>query len=236
VERNERHRPEAEAVPSAEAELDLFRVFDREHGPARGVDARPIEWRRPAAVAGALILAAAVLGVVTGWQGGKADEPQQAERSVSVALPPAKPLPDVAAATPPPAIAPSVVEAAPEPQRPVAGPEAKVERTPSPPQRAASEEKQSAPTQSEDNSGEGATVQATAEPPPVAATAANLPLPTAVMARTIERIGYACGQIASSTPVEGEAPGVYKVTCTSGDSYQAGPVKGRYHFRRWDKH
>jgi curved DNA-binding protein CbpA len=233
VERNERHRTEAEAMPSAEAEVDLFRTFDRDQGPAIVADQHRVAWRGPALAAGALVLAAAAVGVVAGWQG-KADEPQQAERSVSVALPPAKPLPDVAAAPPAPALARSVVETTPERPRPVAVPEARVERTPSPPQLAASEERQPEATQSEGNrSGEGAT---SAESPPVAPAAANLPLPTAVMARTIERIGYACGQIASSTPVEGEAPGVYKVTCTSGDSYQAGPVKGRYHFRRWGKH
>jgi len=52
-----------------------------------------------------------------------------------------------------------------------------------------------------------------------------------VIARTIGRIGYACGQIASTSAVEGEA-GIFKVTCTSGHSYRAAPVRGRYHFRR----
>jgi hypothetical protein len=61
--------------------------------------------------------------------------------------------------------------------------------------------------------------------------AAAMPLPNAVVARTIERIGYACGEVASTAAVEGEQ-GVFKVTCTSGQSYQATPVGGRYHFRR----
>ena len=67
----------------------------------------------------------------------------------------------------------------------------------------------------------------------VTAAAANLPLPNATVARTIERIGYSCGRIAASEPVDGAAAGVFKITCTSGDSYQATPVRGRYHFRRW---
>jgi hypothetical protein len=54
-----------------------------------------------------------------------------------------------------------------------------------------------------------------------------------VIARTIHRIGYSCGDVASATAVDGQAPGVYKITCTSGQSYQAKPVRGRYHFRRW---
>jgi hypothetical protein len=32
--------------------------------------------------------------------------------------------------------------------------------------------------------------------------------------------------------MDGEAPGTFKVTCTSGDSYRATPVNGRYRFRR----
>lgn len=63
--------------------------------------------------------------------------------------------------------------------------------------------------------------------------AAKLPLPNHVVARTIERIGYACGDVASVVALEGGEPGEYKVTCTSGQSYQARPVHGRYHFRRW---
>lgn len=62
---------------------------------------------------------------------------------------------------------------------------------------------------------------------------AKLPLPNTLVARTIERIGYACGAVASATALEGDEPGMYKVTCTSGQSYQARPVHGRYHFRRW---
>jgi hypothetical protein len=59
-----------------------------------------------------------------------------------------------------------------------------------------------------------------------------MPLPNKVVARTIERIGYSCGAVASTAPVEGGAAGVYKVTCTSGQSYQAKPVNGRYRFKR----
>ena len=67
--------------------------------------------------------------------------------------------------------------------------------------------------------------------PPVAATTTKIPLSNAVIARTIGRIGYACGQVASTSAVEGEA-GVFKVICTSRHSYRAAPVRGRYRFRR----
>ena len=86
---------------------------------------------------------------------------------------------------------------------------------------------------------DGATVEAAAgavadSPVAAAATPAKLPLPNATIARTIGRIGYACGEVASTTA--GEAPGVFTVTCTSGQSYRASPVRGRYHFRRVGSH
>jgi hypothetical protein len=64
------------------------------------------------------------------------------------------------------------------------------------------------------------------------AVAAKLPLPNSVIARTIARIGYPCGSVVSTTSVEGAGAGVYKVACSSGATYQATPVRGRYRFRR----
>ena len=64
-------------------------------------------------------------------------------------------------------------------------------------------------------------------PQPVAA---SMPLSNATVARTIERIGYRCGSVSSTTA--GESAGVYNVTCSSGQSFQAKPVRGRYHFRK----
>jgi hypothetical protein len=64
---------------------------------------------------------------------------------------------------------------------------------------------------------------------------AKLPLSNAMIARTIEHIGYGCGQVVSATGVEGEG-GVFSITCSSGDTYRAAPVRGRYHFRRTGSH
>jgi hypothetical protein len=72
--------------------------------------------------------------------------------------------------------------------------------------------------------------------PETTATTARLPLPDATVARTIHRIGYACGRVVSTTGIDGAADGVFKITCSSGDSYQATPVRGRYHFRRLGSH
>ena len=74
-------------------------------------------------------------------------------------------------------------------------------------------------------------IEAAADSVPTGATSAGIPLPNAVIARTIGRIGYPCGEVASTTAMEGTA-GVFKVTCTSGHSYRAAPVRGRYRFRR----
>jgi hypothetical protein len=65
---------------------------------------------------------------------------------------------------------------------------------------------------------------------PEVSAAANMPLPNKVIARTIDRIGYRCGDVASTNAVAGQ-PGVYTVSCTSGRSFQATPIGGRYRFR-----
>jgi outer membrane biosynthesis protein TonB len=78
-----------------------------------------------------------------------------------------------------------------------------------------------------------------AEPSPEADTGrrsgdASLPLPGAVVARTIERIGYPCGGIASSARIKGAAgETAYRITCTSGDTYRANNKSGRFRFRKW---
>jgi DnaJ-like protein len=69
------------------------------------------------------------------------------------------------------------------------------------------------------------------DPARAPASNAKLPLPNATIARTIERIGYRCGRVVSTSAVEGAA-GVYNIACASGDSYRATPLHGRYHFRR----
>lgn len=70
---------------------------------------------------------------------------------------------------------------------------------------------------------------------PVSGAVATLPLTNATIARTIERIGYGCGQVVSATGVEGTS-GAFNITCSTGDTYRAAPVRGRYHFRRTGSH
>jgi hypothetical protein len=187
-------------------------------------------WKRPAIAAGALVVAVGLAGALLGWSGGSDQRPlQQAEPDMTIALPAAEPAKDIAALSPPP---PTVAEEGPERSTAaVASPP--IEREPSPPQPAVAEEQAEAGQPAETAPAEEATAQTAADTPEAQTVAAALPLPNATIARTIERIGYACGQVASTSAVEGEAPGVYKVTCTSGQSYRAAPIRGRYHFRRW---
>ena len=73
--------------------------------------------------------------------------------------------------------------------------------------------------------------QGLAETPAVEPASAKMPLSNATIARTIGRIGYPCGRVASTTALE--TAGVFSVTCTSGHTYRAAPVRGRYHFRKY---
>jgi hypothetical protein len=188
-----------------------------------------IDWRLPALAGGALMLAV-VLGAWTGWEAGNDNEQLQPEAAAMLKTPPAKALPALDASLE--ASAPVVAEARPErrTRAPVAAartvrarPSLRIDL----PEAGPVEEVQAGQARPE----EITTEQTVAEAPAVAPTTANLPLPKAVIARTIGRIGYACGQVASATAVEGSA-GVFMITCTSGHSYRAAPVRGRYHFRR----
>jgi hypothetical protein len=210
-------------LPSGEGRLDFA-----ESGRFQTDGEAPFQWKIPTLAAGFLTLAVCV-GAWTGLEAGNDNEQAQAENAVTLKVPPAKPLPELAGS--PLALVPSVEEARPQqPTRAIAA-GARVERA-RPPQ-IDLPEPQSAETANSTQSApdEAATEQAAAESPTVEATSARMPLPNAVIARTIGRIGYPCGQVASTTALDG-APGAFRVTCTSGHSYRAAPVRGRYRFRR----
>jgi hypothetical protein len=180
-------------------------------------------WKIPAIAAGALILAVA-FGAWTGLEAGNDNEDALTENSVTLKVPAAKPLPELAGS--PLTLTPDEPEA--QPQQPVRTAAARVERPRASLQIDLPEERNAAQFE-QSPADEMATAQAPAESPPAEATTAKLPLPNAVVARTIGRIGYPCGQVASASAM-GE--GMFKVTCTSGHSYRAAPVRGRYRFRQ----
>lgn len=58
------------------------------------------------------------------------------------------------------------------------------------------------------------------------------PLDDAEIARTIDRIGFPCGRVVSSEAVA-SAQGIYKIDCSSGESYQGTTKQGHLFFRPW---
>ena len=208
----------------------LTALWEEQAGEA---DGRPIEWKRPVVAIGAVVLAAGLIGAFAGVSV-RGDE--QGQGTVTKALPPPKAQTQIA--TPidaVPAIATDLAAAT--VKRPVRSPlpDGRAERPDQAP--AASPDLAQAPA---DTEAPAMTDAAAADPlAPQADSAiatvavAGLPVAARLVARTIDRIGYACGEVASTSAVDGAA-GVYKVTCTSGQSYRAAPVHGRYRFRRWD--
>jgi type IV secretory pathway VirB10-like protein len=72
--------------------------------------------------------------------------------------------------------------------------------------------------------------------PSSAAQSSRPPLPDTVIARTIDRIGFPCGAVASSAAVTSSGgERAYRITCTSGRSYRASNRTGRFRFREWSE-
>ena len=191
-------------------------------------DVPSIDWRRAGIAIGAIVLAACALGGAAGWWSASSIEEQPGPtNSVSVPLPQARP--EQADADPLPAPKPVQVAQGAEVHRatPAKPPVPVIEQEPIATQSVANDEPPR-PDLAEANIDEPAGEEAASEP----TAASTMPLPNRVIARTIDRIGYSCGQVAAIAPIEGHAAGVHKVTCTSGQSFQATPVNGRYRFRR----
>lgn len=196
---------------------------------------RPIALSRSSAIVGGLVLTVALIGAWAGTQVGKSEAPRPVEPAASIALPPATTLPTKIASSP--AQKSSAAEVRPERFARLQVVLPRAERTVAPlpttgadqPQSVASRPTEIGPS---DSTLAESTEQPSPEAPRLATAGASLPLPNAVIARTIERIGYSCGKIGSTVAVAGGTPGVFNVTCSSGQSYQATPVRGRYRFRR----
>jgi curved DNA-binding protein CbpA len=191
----------------------------------------------PALAIGGLLAAAVVVGIWGGLHAGGVQEAAPTPASASGVLPSAKPLPKAVAAQAEEASLPVASEPQSAPRWARAEPRRRrsISRSSEGPIVGAAIEDSNAAPSAADASGSAAapaTIDAVAEPSPATATPAAMPLPNAVVARTIQRIGYSCGRVSSTAAVEGEPPGTFKVTCASGQSYQAKPVGGRYRFRR----
>lgn len=193
-----------------------------------GVETRPVDWRKVGMALGAVVVAACGMGGLAGWWSASSiSEAATPAKSVSLSIPVAEPQPTA-----------PILDAAPAPAsglpiRQVERPKAatprlnSAERMPVAPEPSTTER-----TFQEDPAQPSLVEQADPLSPAASASTASMPLPNKVIARTIQRIGYSCPSVSSIEPIDGEADGVRKITCSSGQSYQASPVNGRYRFRR----
>lgn len=236
-----RPRPQDAAGPAVEQRIEDF-LAKRRSGTDRSAGPGEIasEWRRPELAVGALIGAVALIGALAGWWAASDVEAEPAETVASIVPPDTQARPPGRVAAP--EVRPGARETAPGLAAPAAGTPPRSRRAPvaqakpgTPAERRIAEEEFAGDAVQAGELDDIVVQRADADAPPGPAVASTLPLPNKVVARTIERIGYSCGEVASTTPVEGAAPGVFKVTCTSGQSYRAAPTRGRYHFRRWER-
>jgi hypothetical protein len=198
-------------------------------------------WNRTALAIGGVVLAVVGLGAWAGLEAGNPGEPGEAEAAVSAPLPKPKPATDAVAA---PAVAePAVQRAEPVTFAGLRTRHMRPSSRSSPSADRLAEVSQSLHKYYETTGADGTPEIAVADAPAAAAapadiapaaaaTPASMPLSDRQVARTLDRIGYRCGQVVGTSPAEGEASGVFKVACSSGQSYQAKPVRGRYRFSR----
>ena len=226
-----RSRPRPQPAAEVEHVIEhILAVGHAEKHQLRFEASRAPGWKKPAVVAGALVVGVGLLGGLVGLTARNGEEakpvaPTALEVSTPVAEVPATAQDRAAPVIPPQTEAPlpvAPVAGLPKPvSRPMQSPAPKVAEAP-------------AVATTPDESAADPLASDPLAPAPVASapTGSAMPLPKAVVARTIERIGYPCGEVTSTAAAEGSGPGVYTVTCSSGHSYQATPVHGRYHFRR----
>ena len=186
----------------------------------------PIDWKRSGTIVGGLVAAAILVGAIAGWwSGSSAANPEQA--APAIAAPKEKAPPSFSDLWPEPE--PHAVASSSNRRMAEARPPIERVRPSKQPVASEAEALLIQPPQDliEPANADPLAPESIAAP----AVAASMPLPHQTVARTLDRIGYRCGSVASATPVEGTRS-VYKITCTSGQSFQAKPVNGRYRFRR----
>ena len=224
--------PQQAAAPAEAASVrPLPRIAMRLSETPFETDDEPVSLNRTIAIAGSLILAVGMVGAWAGSEAGQDAQEVKSKAAVTIRVPAATQA--QAKAEPAAVEAPPILYGQPEP-RPRELPQRAlpaVATTPAepaqaPPDRTVADQNRFA----RDSIAQATETEPLALESAPAVVAASLPLSDATVARTIQRIGYSCGKVAST--VAGEAAGVFTVTCTSGQSFQARPVRGRYHFRR----
>ena len=214
--------------PNAELDIvieDIRRVGRLEKERLQS-EVRPLNWKRPLQLAGGLVVGAGLPGVLLGMS--TRDNSTPAEAQVPPAHIAAAPLAasvDGSLVTAPHAAASKDADlylAKPHSYRGRAA-----SHSAQPADRPQMAENAVVENQPDVTAGD----QLAADPLAPKPADAALPLSKSTIARTIDRIGYRCGEVASATAVDG-APGTFSVTCSSGQTYRATPVHGRYRFRR----
>lgn len=217
--------PERPLTPLAEPEASTAR-----HEPFQLLELAQVEesddsGRRTMIVAAGIIAAVGIGGALLGWSAGS-DPNSQGANSVTVAAPAPQPVQPASIPVDEPLALPGEAVEAKTIKR-VPKRAAALTRNPTPQADAApsvaSATLSSSPPSLTDEVQPEAPIAAEPAPPTA------MPLSNRTIARTIERIGYPCGSVASTA---GGSGGVFTVTCTSGHSYRAAPVGGRYRFKR----
>lgn len=222
--------PERTTDPLDPVIEDILAFGRAEKASLQRAEFRLPNWRRPAMALGGLVAGASILGIAAGLSVADA---QGADPQVAAPLPAAKPHSTAATESADPVAEPVSQQTASSVR---AAPIFQTKRT-VPTKEVAAISNQGGPETQEALNPESGRPDASATDPlapmPVSAepVSARMPLPGHVVARTIGRIGYRCGEVATTTAIEG-SPGAFRVTCTSGDAYRATLVRGRYHFRR----
>ena len=242
-------RPDPPRVPEAAAEPKLApEVPTAVHDHFHNVEDGSIDWKRTGVAVAGMIGAVSLIGAWAGWESSndaeQATTQAPAKRAVTMPLPPAKELAAMAedaergetarparlarlTLTPPrSARRPATPQPnAAEQQQPYYTADTAAGPPPlNPPEPAFAHV---AAAEAPSSEAPAAQAAATEAPPPV--VRASMPLSNRTIAQTIHRIGYSCGSVASTSAI---APGTFRVTCTSGQSYRASPVRGRYRFSK----
>jgi len=187
-------------------------------------------WKRPGLAVGGFFLAAGLIGTLAGMSVRDDAGSAQADPAATIGRAPAKQQTDVAAS--------SSTHFVPAVETPAgAGSHARTRHSASRHRPSAWAKQEIASVEAGGTpAGQGQATQLAgdqlaADPLAPEPAAAKMALPDKVVARTLDRVGYRCGEVASTAAVQGSS-GAFKVTCTSGQSYQATKVHGRYRFSR----
>ena len=247
--------PEPEVVPAAPVsrdatnEADLYQLVERIRADGRSEkrsltisQKRPQDWRRFGIAAAALVVGAGILGGIVGVSGGGSPSPEDAIADAPLPTPspylsgtaPSRDFDKEAEAQ-----VRAENEASAKRRLAAATPDDKINPLLIPPEIRDEAPKLSkvapvaVPAVAETEAPTGA-ADPLAPQLEVASTGgtAQLPLPKATIARTIEKIGYPCGSVSSIDTVDAGG-GVFKVSCSSGNAYRASPTNGRYRFKKW---